>query len=85
MASLEECASCAEFAECADAEACLLASPHEAAQDLVEAVVEWWLCLRPQDFSEADHFANPTINCSNERELAIAEGVAALLRTERDV
>lgn len=60
-------------------------TPHEAAQDLVEAVVEWWLCLRPSDFSEAEHFAEPTINCSNDRERAIAERVAALLRTERDV
>ena len=61
------------------------AKPYEAAQALSEAAVEWWLAHRPLDYSESDHFANPTVNCVGEIEKRLAACVTDLLRTERDV
>lgn len=57
----------------------------EAARELSEAATEWWLSLRPLDYDEAEHFANPTINCANDSERGVALALVALLRSERDV
>lgn len=61
------------------------AKPYEAAQELSEVAVEWWIAHRPLDYSEADHFDNPTVNCVGDIERRLAMSVADLLRTERDV
>jgi hypothetical protein len=61
------------------------AKPYEAAQELSEVATEWWLAHRPLDYSEADHFDEPTVNCVGEIERRLATAVRDLLRTERDV
>ena len=56
----------------------------EAARELSEAAYEWWSCLRPVDWAEAEHIAEPTVNCANDRERDLALALVALLRSERD-
>lgn len=44
---------------------------------LVSAVRTWWKGRRPLSWSEAEHSANPTVNCTSDAERQLAEALRA--------
>ena len=51
---------------------------------VAEAAEEWWRMRRPVSYSEAEHLINPTVNCVNSCETALAATVANYVRTRND-
>ena len=49
---------------------------------IADAAVVWWKSKAPLDFDEAQHVANPTINCLM-HEKQLAQAVAVLIRLDR--
>lgn len=43
---------------------------------LITAALSWWECKRPTLWSVEEHANNPTVNCINDREKALAVEVA---------
>ncbi len=50
---------------------------------LERATLAWWESKRPFAYTEAQHLANPTINCTSEVETALALEVAAALQPQK--
>lgn len=47
-----------------------------ATDPLITAALSWWECKRPTLWSVEEHANNPTVNCINDREKALAVEVA---------
>jgi hypothetical protein len=45
--------------------------------------IRWWESKRPADWSEDQHLAEPTVNCSSSAEQALAQAVARWVAFQR--
>ncbi len=52
------------------------AAPRTFEDPVVQAAYKWWLLRRPVGWTEAEHLANPNINCPGLRDGALAKAVA---------
>ena len=48
-----------------------------------DAAMDWWLQKRPKQWSGAEHFEQPTVNCYGPAECRLAIAVAQHLRRRR--
>jgi len=48
--------------------------------DIIIAANEWWVGLRPLEWTEAQHLENPLVNTTAEREKALATAVSNSLK-----
>lgn len=48
--------------------------------ELQRAAIAWWHGKRPVNWNLYDHLANPTVNCTSDRERALALAIADITK-----